>query len=79
MIISVDPVVNMLYFSLSEGRTEFFKPLSNGEVKMTNQEYQEMYREVCFESGEKPSKKGFKNFVEWRKNVERLFDERDSK
>ena len=37
--------------------------------------YSEMYLETCFETGEKPTKKGYKDFQAWRKRVEALFDD----
>tara|TARA_B100000315_G_C14520785_1_gene561437 strand:- start:967 stop:1134 length:168 start_codon:yes stop_codon:yes gene_type:complete len=35
--------------------------------------YSEMYLETCFETGEKPTKKGYCSFQEWRKRVDALF------
>jgi len=35
--------------------------------------YSEMYLETCFETGEKPTKKGYCGFQEWRKRVDALF------
>ena len=32
-----------------------------------------MYLETCFETGEKPTKKGYCSFQEWRKRVDALF------
>ena len=36
-----------------------------------------MYLEMCFETGEKPTKKGYADFEAWRKRVKALFAERD--
>ena len=35
--------------------------------------YSDMYLETCFETGEKPTKKGYCGFQEWRKRVDALF------
>ena len=35
--------------------------------------YSEMYLETCFETGQKPTKKGYCSFQEWRKRVDALF------
>ena len=35
--------------------------------------YSEMYLETCFETGEKPTKKGYCSFQEWRMRVDALF------
>ena len=32
-----------------------------------------MYLETCFETGEKPTKKGYCSFQDWRKRVDALF------
>tara|TARA_Y100000780_G_scaffold200650_1_gene192721 strand:- start:89 stop:217 length:129 start_codon:yes stop_codon:yes gene_type:complete len=40
--------------------------------------YSEMYLETCSETGEKPTKKGYKEFKAWRERVE-VFFERSSK
>jgi|TARA_R110000823_G_scaffold99002_1_gene213902 hypothetical protein len=49
--------------------------IRNKDMYMEQQEYKEMYDEACMESGEKPSVSGLKNFIEWRKSVEKFFDE----
>ena len=41
---------------------------------MTEQEYNEMYREACLESGAQPTTEGFAEFVAWRKRVEKFFE-----
>ena len=35
--------------------------------------YSEMYLETCSETGEKPTKRGYCSFQEWRKRVDALF------
>mgnify|MGYP001445667602 CR=1 FL=1 len=35
--------------------------------------YSEMYLETCSETGEKPTKKGYCSFQDWRKRVDALF------
>ena len=45
----------------------------HGKKQMTEQEYIEMYKEFCLESGEQPAPKGFAEFVAWRKRVEKFF------
>ena len=41
---------------------------------MTEQEYIEIYKEFCLESGEQPTPKRFAEFVAWRKRVEKFFE-----
>jgi hypothetical protein len=41
---------------------------------MTEEEYRDMYRENCMESGSRMTEKGFEEFKAWRKRVEKLFD-----
>ena len=41
---------------------------------MTMKEYKEMYNETCFETGARPTERGFKEFKAWRKRVEKYFD-----
>jgi|TARA_B110000908_G_scaffold99159_1_gene117103 hypothetical protein len=41
---------------------------------MTEQEYRDMYAEVCMETGERFTDRGFMEFKAWRKRVEELFD-----
>jgi hypothetical protein len=43
-------------------------------IEMTMKEYKEMYNETCFETGARPTERGFKEFKAWRKRVEKLFD-----
>jgi hypothetical protein len=45
-------------------------------IEMTMKEYKEMYNETCFETGARPTERGFKEFMAWRKRVEKLFDRR---
>jgi len=45
---------------------------------MTEQEYNEMYREACLESGEQPTTEGFATFVAWRKRVEKFFETKEA-
>ena len=40
--------------------------------------YSEMYLETCFETGEKPTKKGYEDFEAWRKRVEAFFEKEAS-
>jgi len=49
--------------------------IRNKDMYMEHHEYKEMYMENCMESGEKPSVSGLKKFIEWRKSVEKFFDE----
>jgi len=41
---------------------------------MTEKEYRDMYAEYCMESGERMTVRGFREFMAWRKNVEKYFD-----
>ena len=43
---------------------------------MTEQEYRDMYAEYCMEGGFQISPEGFAEFVEWRENVEKYFEDR---
>ena len=46
-------------------------------MKFNQQEYKEMYREFCLEGNVQPTTKGFLEFLDWRKNVEALFSNKD--
>ena len=41
---------------------------------MTEQEYRDMYAEYCMESATRMTDRGFREFMAWRKRVEKLFD-----
>ena len=46
---------------------------------MDDTDYNEMYTEHCAEMGARPTDRGFREFVTWRKKVEKLFEERSEK
>ena len=43
---------------------------------LTEQEYRDMYAEYYMESGTRMTDRGFREFMAWRKRVEKLFEER---
>jgi hypothetical protein len=45
-----------------------------GIQMMTEEEYRDMYRENCMESGSRMTERGFEEFKAWRKRVEKYFD-----
>tara|TARA_R100000008_G_scaffold43535_1_gene25237 strand:- start:1694 stop:1855 length:162 start_codon:yes stop_codon:yes gene_type:complete len=47
------------------------------KMKFNQQEYKEMYKEFYLEGNFQPSAKGFREFLDWRKNVEALFSNKD--
>jgi len=46
---------------------------------MNETEYREMYAEYCAEQGARPTDRGFMEFKSWRKKVESVFEEHNSK
>ena len=49
--------------------------MTDPEVRSVEQCMWAMYRESCMEANTKKTHEGFKNFVAWRKRVEKYFDD----